>query len=143
MFTNKHNSPEKPPKRLFGMIMGRLKLEKSLKIFKEKFSVSLTALMISAVLIIASFILFHSELSESESASFLSLIFSDTFAVILYYQYFALAVLESMPIVSINASLAAILLLMIALRLAIRYYSKISTLNKLINPPSHKATDGK
>ncbi len=132
MFTNKHNSLIKPPKRLFGMIIERLKIEKNLKLFREKFSVSLVALAISVTLIIASFILFNSELAESESISFISLIFSDTLVVIAYYKYFVLAVLESMPVVSINASLVAILFLMISFRLAVGYYGKIATLNRLI-----------
>jgi len=137
MDENKHFIPDthpiKPPKRLFGMIIERLKIEKNLKLFKEKFSVSLTLLAVSAALIIASLLIFNLELAESESASFISLLFSDTLAVIAYYEYFVLAVLESMPVVSINASLAAILLLMISLRFVVGYYDKISTLNnKLI-----------
>ncbi len=133
MFTNKHSSLIKPPKRLFGMIIGRLKLEKNLKIFKEKFSVSLAALAVSAVLIAASLIILNLELTESEFASFISMLFSDTLAVIAYYKYFTLAVLESMPVVSITISLAAIILAMASLRFAVGYHDKILALNKVIN----------
>ncbi len=129
---NKHNSLIKPPKRLFGMIIERLKIEKNLKLFKEKFSVSLATLMVSAVLIAVSLVIFNLESADSESVSFISLLFSDTLAVIVYYKYFVFAILESMPIVSINTSLAALLLLMVSLRLAVGYYNKISSLNKLI-----------
>jgi len=42
MNENKHfipdSVPDKPPKRLFWVVIKRLKLEKNLKIFKEKFS---------------------------------------------------------------------------------------------------------
>ena len=133
MFTNKHNSSIKPPKRLFGIIIKRLKIEKHLKTFKERFWIFFAAFIGSVSLIAMAFLVLNSELKESESVLFLSLLFSDTLAVIAYYKYFVLAILESMPIVSINASLTAILLLMISLRLAVGYYDKILAFNKLIN----------
>lgn len=114
------------------MIIERLKIEKNLKLFKEKFLVSSAALVVSAALIVVSLVIFNLELTESESTSFISLLFSDTLAVIAYYKYFTLAVLESMPVVSINASLATILLLTIALRLTVGYHDKILLLDKLI-----------
>ena len=61
------------------------------------------------------------------------MIFSDTLAVIAYYKYFTLAVLESMPIVSITISLAAIALVMASLRFAVVYHDKILAFNKVIN----------
>jgi len=137
MDENKHFipdiSPTKPPKRLFWVVIKRLKLEKNLKIFKEKFSIFLTVLIISIILVAAAIFIFNSELAESESGFLFSLLFSDTGIVLSYYKNFVLAVLESMPVVSINASLAAILLLTISLRFVVGYYDKILTLNnKLI-----------
>jgi len=133
MFTDKHNSLTKPPKRLFGVIIERLKVEKNLKLFKEKFSVSLAALAVSTALIVAALIVLNLEFTESESGFFVSMIFSDTLAVIAYYKYFTLAVLESMPIVSITISLAAIALVMASLRFAVVYHDKILAFNKVIN----------
>lgn len=132
MFTNKHNPLIKPPKRLFGIIIERLKIEKNIKLFKEKFSVSLAAIAVFAALIIASLVILNLELAESESISFISLLFSDIFAVIIYYKYFVLAILESMPVVSITISLAAIALVMASLRFAVGYHDKILSLNKMI-----------
>ncbi len=136
MDENKHfipdSVPTKPPKRLFWVIIERLKLEKNLKLFKEKFFVFLAILIISVVLVAAAFFIFNSELAESESGSLFSLLFSDTVIVLLYYKYFILAILESMPIVSIVISLTALILVMISLRFVFGYYDKISTVNKLI-----------
>ena len=147
MDENKHfipdTQPTKPPKRLFWAIVKRLKLEKNLKIFKEKFSIFLAVLIISIILVAAAFFIFNSELAGSESGSLFSLLFSDTGIILSYYKNFVLAILESMPVVSIIFSLAAIVLAMISLRFVVGYYDKISTVNKLINPPLRKATEDK
>ncbi len=136
MDENKHfipdSAPTKPPKRLFWVVVKRLKLEKNLKIFKEKFSIFLAILIISVVLVAAAIFIFNSELAGSESGSLFLLLFSDTIIVLLYYKYFILAILESMPVVSIIISLTAIVLAMISLRFVVGYYDKILTVNKLI-----------
>ena len=136
MDENKHfisdTHPIKPPKRLFWVIIERLKLEKNLKIFKEKFSIFLAALIISIILVATAIFIFNSELAGSESGSLFSLLFSDTGIVLSYYKNFVLAILESMPVTSIIFSLAAIVLVMISLRFVVGYYEKISALNKLI-----------
>ncbi len=132
MDENKHfipdSVPTKPPKRLFWVVIERLRLEKKLKIFKEKFSIFLTVLIISIILVAAAIFIFNSELAESESASLFSLLFSDTIIVLSYYKYFVFAILESMPIVSIIISLTALVLVMISLRFVVEYYEKISAL---------------
>ncbi|MCX6813206.1 MAG: hypothetical protein NTV77_01825 [Candidatus Azambacteria bacterium] len=136
MDENKHfipdSVPTKPPKRLFWVVIKRLKLEKKLKIFKEKFSIFLAVLIISIILVATAIFIFNSELAESESGSLFSLLFSDTAIVLSYYKYFILAILESMPVVSIIISLTALVLVMISLRFVVGYYDKISTVNKLI-----------
>ncbi len=136
MDENKHfipdSVPTKPPKRLFWAIVKRLKLEKSLKISKEKFSIFLAILIISVVLVAAAIFIFNSELAGSESGYLFSLLFSDTGIVLSYYKNFVLAILESMPITSIIFSLMALVLVMISLRFVFGYYDKISTINKLI-----------
>ena len=140
MTENKHfisdSVPTKPPKRLFWVVIERLKLEKNLKIFKEKFSIFLVVLIISIVLVAAAFFIFNSELAESESSSLFSLLFSDTGIVLLHYKNFVFAVLESMPIVSIIISLTALILVMISLRFVIGYYDKISKLKLKIKKSS-------
>jgi ABC-type multidrug transport system permease subunit len=136
MDENKHfipdSAPTKPPKRLFWVVIERLKLEKKLKIFKEKFSIFLAILIISVVLVAAAIFIFNSELAGSESGPLFSLLFSDTIIVLSYYKYFVLAILESMPVLSIIISLTALVLVMISLRFVIGYYDEISTVNKLI-----------
>ncbi len=136
MDKNKHfipdSVPTKPPRRLFWVVIERLRLEKNLKIFKEKFFIFLAILIISVVLVAAAIFIFNSELAGSESGSLFSLLFSDTVIVLLYYKYFILAILESMPIVSIIISLTALVLVMISLRFVFGYYDKISIVNKLI-----------
>lgn len=136
MDENKHFIPEilpnKPPRRLFWVVIERLKLEKNLKIFKEKFSIFLAMLIISVVLVAAAIFIFNSELAGSESGYLFSLLFSDTIAVLLYFKYFVLAVLESMPVVPILISFIALALVMISLRFIIGYYEKMSAVSKLI-----------
>jgi len=136
MDENKHfipdSAPTKPPKRLFWAVIKRLKLEKKLKIFKEKFSIFLAILIISVALVAAAIFIFKSELAGSESGYLFSLLFSDTGIVLSYYKNFVLAILESIPVVSIIVSLTALVLVMISLRFVVGYYDKISTVNKLI-----------
>lgn len=114
--------------------MGRLKLEKSLKIFKEKFSIFLVIFAVSAGLMVVAIQALHSELAESESGSLFLLLFSDTGMILSYFKYFILAVLESMPVLSITISLIAFVLLMISLRFIVSCYEKILKLKMIINP---------
>jgi len=132
MFLNKHNSPIKPPKRLFRVIIKRLKIEKNLKLFKEKFSVFSALLAISIILVAAAILLFNYDLKDSESVSLISLLFLNTRIIIAHFQYFAMAVLESMPIMSIIIFIVSITLVMIFLRFLVQYYDRILTLHKLI-----------
>jgi len=135
MSKNKHfidNLSQKPPKRLFGAIMGCLKIEKILKVFRERFSIFLAILATSIILGAIALMAFRSELAESESASLFSLLFSDTQIILSQFKYFSLAVLESIPIVSILVSLIALALLMISLKFTVEYYEKISKLKLTI-----------
>lgn len=136
MSENKHLTNEvqliKPPKRLFWHIIERLKIEKHLKIFKEKFLIFLLIFVIAAILAVLAVQALHSEIAESESGPLFLLLFSDTGMVLSYFKYFALAVLESMPVLSITVSLIVVVLLMISLKFVVDYYDKISKLNKLI-----------
>lgn len=135
MLKNKHfpdNLAQKPPKRLFGAIMGRLKIEKVLKILKGKFSIFLAILAISIILSAVALSAFRSELMESESVSLFSLLFSDTKIILSQFKYFAFAVLESMPVISILISFTALTLFMFALKFVVEYYEKISKLTQLI-----------
>ncbi len=139
MDENKHfipdSAPTKPPQLqgLFWVIIKRLKLEKTLKTFKEKFFFFLIMLAISIILVAAAVFISNSELAGSESGYLFSLLFSDTGIVLSYYKNFVFAVLESIPIVSIVIFLTALFLLMISLRFVVEYYDKISTLKiKLI-----------
>jgi len=132
MFTDKHNSLIKPPKRLFGVIIERLKIEENLKIFKGKFAVFSVLLAISAILVAAVIYIFGYDLKDSEFVSLVSLLFLNTMTIIKHFKYFALAVLESMSILSITISLAAIVLTMIFLRFVVQYYDQILALSKSI-----------
>ena len=132
MFDKEHISLEKPPKRLFQAIIERLGIEKNLKIFKGKFTIFSGLLIISIGFVVLAIFIFKYDLRDSESFSLISLLFSDTLAILTYYKYFIPAFLESMPTVSITISLAAIFLTMIFLRFIVEKKKKISTLNKLI-----------
>ena len=131
MFTNKHNSSIKPPERLFGIIIKRLKIEQKLKILRGKLSVFSVLFVASVIMVAVAIFSLNSELTISEFGPLILLLFSDTLAIFRYYQYFVLAFLESIPVVFVAIPLMLVALLMILLRFMTRYYEKIITLNKL------------
>ncbi len=124
MFENKHFT-DKPPGRLFRAIIERLKIEQILKGLRKRLSVFLVFLFFSVALSVFAVLTLRSELAESESTSLFSLVFSDAKIVLLNFKYFALAILESIPILPIFISLTALALLMFSLRLVVEYYGQI------------------
>ncbi len=130
----------KPPKKLFRAIIERLKIERILQALRKKLSIFWVFLIFSVILSIFAVSTLRSELAESEYSSLFPLLFSDAKIVLLNFKYFALAILESIPIIPIFVSLLLLAIFMFSLRFIVEYREKIL---KLINPPSHKATEDK
>ncbi len=126
-------SINKPPRRLFGIVAGRLKLEKRLRSLKNKFSASSAALAVCVALIALAIFVLSAELAGSEFRSLVSAVFSDAFAVSAFYKYSVLAVLESMPVVALSIFFASSAALMFALRFAVIYFEKIQSTGDAIN----------
>ncbi|MFH1393189.1 MAG: hypothetical protein ABIG73_02315 [Patescibacteria group bacterium] len=134
MFENEHftdNRADKPPKRLFRTIVERLKIEQLLKALKKRLSIFWVFLFFSAILVIFASMVLLLELAESESSPLFLLLFSDAKIMLLNFKYFAMAVLESTPIIPIFGTLTALALLMFSLRLAVEYRERIFKLIKL------------
>jgi len=106
IFTNL-KSP-KPPENLFNKVMSRIRQEKNLLTVKRRMAVFSAGLISSAVAIIASFRVVESEMIKSGFIQFASLIFSDMGTVLSNWQNFVLALLESLPVVSIAVFLLTI-----------------------------------
>jgi len=106
IFTNL-KSPE-PPENLFNKVMSRIRQEKNLLTVKRRMAVFSAGLISSAVAIIASFRVVESEMIKSGFIQFASLIFSDMGTVLSNWQNFVLALLESLPVVSIAVFLLTI-----------------------------------
>jgi hypothetical protein len=122
----------KPPKRLFKSVMDRLKIEKLLGILKKRISFSSIILVFSIFLIVSAFMIFRNDLTESETGSLISLLFSDTFEVLIFLKYFLWAFFESIPVLFLALVFFAVSVLMISLRFLVKYYFKIVELiNKI------------
>ena len=122
----------KPPRRLFRSIIERLKIEQLLKALKNRLSIFWVFLIFFIVFGAFAVLTLRSELAESESGSLFSLLFSDAEIVLFNFKYFALAILESIPIIPIFGALTAMAFLMIFLRFVVGYREQIFKLIKSI-----------
>ncbi len=93
-------SPE-PSADLFDRIWRRIHREKDFLILRRRVVVFSVGLMGSTLALVPTTRLMQSELAGSGLMTMLSLFFSDLDIVMLYWQSFALAILESLPIVSL------------------------------------------
>lgn len=116
------NYPKKfivPPDDLLGKIMARIKRKERLLVLRNVIFFSMGAL-ISLVAFFPAFGAFRAELSRSGLLQYLSLIFSDTGTVMAYWSDFSLSVLESLPILTMAAFLATILVFLESLKFLLK-----------------------
>lgn len=116
----KNLAPEEPPKELFGNIMKRIHKEERLLTLRKRLAVASFILLSSGVLLFPAFKAVQSSMVESGFAEFLSLIFYDLKSVIVFWQSFSLALLESLPATSLAGFLAVLLVFLGALRFVAR-----------------------
>jgi len=107
-----HLEPPEPPEGLFDKIMRRIQKEQQLLTFKRRLAIFSVFLIASIAAFIQTLRLVKTELAESNFIEFFSLLFSDSSSVLAHWQSFVFALLESLPIISIIALLAAIFTLL-------------------------------
>ncbi len=108
------------PEGLFDRIIYRIREERRLLSFKRRLAFYLIGAIGSFVAFIPVFGAMRTELAQSGLAQFISLIFSDTRAVLAFWVVFALSILESLPALSIAAVLATLFIFLYSLKLLAR-----------------------
>jgi len=101
-----------PPAGLFNKIIARLIKEDRLLIFKKRLVLYSATILASLGAFIPAIYAFRAEFTQSDFSQFLSLIFSDLGAVRANWQDFGLALLESLPAMSLTMLLASLFLLL-------------------------------
>lgn len=96
-----------PPENLLPQIMKRIHHEQQ-TVFKWRLAFFAVMLIGSAAAAVPAFQMAKSALAESGFTQFLSLLFFDVGSVMVYWDSFAVALLESFPIISITIFLAVI-----------------------------------
>ena len=103
-----HRTPPKPPEGLFAHIMERIREEERFLSFKKRFILFSAVLLASVGAFVPVILAFKTTFAQSGFPQFLSLIFSDFGLVIANWQDFSLALLESLPAMSVIAFLATL-----------------------------------
>lgn len=98
-----------PPEDLLNKIMKRIRQEQRPRALKWRFGFFVAMLFGSVIAAIPTFQSAQSALIASGFARFLSLLFSDTGAVMMYWDSFMVAIIESIPVISITIFLVVIL----------------------------------
>lgn len=73
----------------------------------------------------------YSEMSRSGFMQFVSLLFSDASIVMIYWQDFALSLMEALPIFSVSAVLGSVLLLLFSLKFIVSDINALSGRSRL------------
>jgi ABC-type spermidine/putrescine transport system permease subunit I len=119
-------TPE-PPAGLFDRTMRRIRKEQRLLAIKWRLAIFSVASLISLVALIPTFKMAQTGLNESGFIQFFSLLLSDSGVVITYWQSFVLALLESLPAVSLALFLAAVFASLESVKLLIQNIKIIFT----------------
>jgi ABC-type spermidine/putrescine transport system permease subunit I len=97
-----------PPAGLFGKIMNRIHKEERILVLRRVIIFS-TTLVLSLAGFFPAFNLLLSDFNQSGFLRFFSLMFSDSSTVMIYWQSFAMILLETLPAVSLAVFLAVLL----------------------------------
>lgn len=106
----------KPSAGLLGKIMQRIEHERCLQIMRWKAALFGLLSALSLASLAPALSAFKSDLAQSGFAEFLSLAVLDTGTVLASWQNFGLALLESLPAISIIGLLAVTLMLLLSLK---------------------------
>ncbi len=134
MFKNHPNFKLKePPEELFGKIMHRISKEQRLLRAKRRIIIFSIGLFGSLLAFIPTFHMLRTGIIESGFIEFFSLLFSDSWVVMTYWQNFILTLLESIPSLSIAAFLTTVFVFLGSLKYLMRNIKMILTPIKLTN----------
>lgn len=120
-----HLEPPALPEDLFARILLRIRREQHFRALKWRFGFFALMLVGTATAAIPAFRSAQSSFAESGSMQFLSLLFSDFGTVAAYWQNFSLALLESLPVMSVAILLAVILGFFQSLRFVARDFKVV------------------
>jgi hypothetical protein len=121
-----------PSADLFVKIMNRIDVERRRISIRRRFTIFSVGLIGSLIALTPVFKMMQKGFVESGFTKFFSLIFSDSAAILSYWHEFILILLESLPVVSILAFLAIILVFLGSLKFVIQD-AKIIFKHKLVN----------
>ncbi len=108
------------PEGLFDRIICRIREERRLLVFKRRLAFYSVGAIGSLIAFIPAFGAMWTELAQSGLAQFISLIFSDTRAVLAFWDVFTLSILESLPAFSIAVVFATLFIFLSSLKLLAR-----------------------
>lgn len=114
-----------PPKKLRGLILRRIELEKNKKI-KTNLMLSYVGFFGSLLIAIESAILFGSSFIKSDFWSMLSLIFSDVLIVAKNWNEYLFSLMETFPVANLIAILTPIFMLLVSLNFCFYLSKKIA-----------------
>jgi hypothetical protein len=126
-----HLELHEPPAGLFDKIMARIREEERLISIKKRLFFFSTSALASASTFVITLNVFQKEFTQSGFWQFVSLLFSDLNLVMANWEDFWLAIFESLPVMSITASLLTALIFLWSLKhlVAIVQNANIKTQN--------------
>ena len=128
-----HLNQIEPPVGLFLRLLNRLGKEKQLRAIRRQLMI-LTPVLIGAFAALAlTFQSVQASFYETGFYQFISLLFSDFSIVVVYWQNFALSLLETLPVTGLIVFLTTLLVFLSALRLFARDIKIIFASKQLIN----------
>jgi hypothetical protein len=104
------------PTGLYERILARIKQEQRLLSLRRRLVIFAAVIMSSVVSFVFALQAARTAIWESGFAQFASLLFTDSTALVNYWQSFVLTLLEALPVMSIVACLITILIFLEALR---------------------------
>jgi hypothetical protein len=113
-------SPE-PPKDLLEKIMNQIHWEQERRIIKVRFTLFSVLLVTSLIALIPTFKMIQTSFAQSEFINFIQLAFTDTKAIINYFDSFIVAILESLPVMAIALFLFVIFVLLESIKYIAQY----------------------
>lgn len=113
-------TPLKPPADLFEKIIGRIQKERRISNLKRRIIIFSAGLISSLTTFVPALKIAKTEVIDSDFWQFFSLVFSDFKEVTTYWQNFAMALLERLPVVGLGLLLVCFFVLVVILRLLFR-----------------------
>lgn len=105
---------------LFQKIVTRIEKEEIILLVRKRLAILFFIMTGSIVALIPALLTVRNNFMESGFLDFISLLFSDTNMVATYWKNFALALLESLPTVSVIVFLGTVLIFLYSLKFVIR-----------------------